>query len=147
MIDFIDFKKKFYEVRDNRKTIRSILNSLMTLENDVLGALYTGATNYSSDRIQANREPDAAVIDALNTLQNDYNEKVRKLKSIKETDSEVERMIYETPGTTGEILTRYFMDGEQMKNIAKALNYSESHCWKLLRRALENLHKEVCKNE
>ena len=43
----------------------------------------------------------------------------------------------------GELLFRYYIDGEPMKAIASSLNYTEANCWKLHKKGLQELYMEV----
>jgi ABC-type cobalt transport system substrate-binding protein len=144
MMDYYSFRQQFYDVRENRRAIKAIMARLATLEDDILGSVYSGAVDYSKDRIQATHDPDAAIINASETLRRDYDRMMEKLGALQASDERIEELIFSIPGAVGEIFVSYFIYCKKMEDVANELNYTENHCWKLRREKFDELYdKEV----
>lgn len=88
----------------------------------------------------------------LEKLKKDHASKIqlldKKIEELSEAqdDEAIKEAIVKISGVKGELLFRYYIDGEPMKAIASSLNYTEANCWKLHKKGLQELYMEV-KNE
>ena len=88
----------------------------------------------------------------LEKLKKDHTNKIqlldKKIEALSEPhdDEAIKEAITKISGVKGELLFRYYIDGEPMKTIASSLNYTEANCWKLHKKGLQELYMEV-KNE
>ena len=84
----------------------------------------------------------------LERLKGDHQKRIAKLdKKIEDLtlppkDDKIKDAIMNVKGVEGEVLFRYYIEGESMKEIAKSLNYSEDNGWKLLSKGLKQLYEE-----
>lgn len=85
----------------------------------------------------------------LEKLKKDHASKIqlldKKIEELSEAqdDEAIKKAIVKISGVKGELLFRYYIDGEPMKAIASSLNYTEANCWKLHKKGLQELYMEA----
>ena len=85
----------------------------------------------------------------LERLKVDHQKRIAKLDkkienlTLPPKDDEIKDAIMNVKSIEGEVLFRYYIEGESMKEIAKSLNYSEDNGWKLLSKGLKQLYEEL----
>lgn len=122
-----EFRCALKDVRDNRKQICSILESIKNARDDILGTVFSGAIDYSADKVQHQSDPDARLINAI-AKADKYNEMLlEKLDRLESNDQRFERMICEDDSIAGEVIRLYILDGLSWKEVALQLKYSESY--------------------
>ena len=124
-----EFRCALRDIRDNRKRIKSILISINNKREDGLSTIFSGAIDYSVERVQHQMDPDARIINAIDKIDRDIE---RDLKLLDELQSEgsahLEQLIYEADGIGAEAVRLYVMEGYSWKEVGIQLKYSESYC-------------------
>ena len=123
-----EFRCALRDVRDNRKQIRSILQSLKTIRDDELSTVFSGAIDYSADKVQHQADPDARIINAIARIDKDTERLLEKLDRLESNDQRFEKMIYEASGIGGEVVRLYVLEGLKWQDVALQVQYSESYC-------------------
>ena len=141
-MSFYEFKSRFWDARINAREINSIMKSLETVADDILGTVTSGAVDYSKDRIQHQTEPDAAIINAIYRVDEEKKILLTRLSLLKEQNYWVEELIYSSSGIGREVLRLYYLECLSMEQIAERLHYSSRWCWKLWRNTLYQLYQE-----
>ncbi len=137
-----DFKQELYLIRDNRRVMRSLRTSLASLEDDVLTSVFSGAVDYSKDRIQSSPDPDSAIINAILLTDKEKTRLKAQLAELQEENAEMEKLIYSQRGIGAEIVRLYFIEGETMIAIAKRLNYHRDTCYGKWNETIAQMWKE-----
>ena len=115
-----EFKQELFVIRENRRVMRSLRQSLATLEEDMLTSVFSGAIDYSKDQVQHQADPDSAIINAI-MLTEKEKERLRNQLA--------EKLIYSMRGVGAEIVRLYFIEGKTMIDIAKRLGYHRDTCY------------------
>lgn len=139
---FSQFKLELNIVRDNRRAMRSILRELETLTDDRLSTVGSGAIDYSKERVQASHDPDNAMINTLDRIDEDKDRLKEKLRRLEEANERYEELIYSADGIGGEVVRLYVIEGLAMRVVAQHLHYSPAHCWKLHGVTLRQLYEK-----
>lgn len=142
---FGEFKDELHRIRYNRNLIRSKLKSLATLREDKLTTVTSGAIDYSKERLQSSHDPDNKMINVLLLIDKETDRLMKAIEELENENSEIENLIYTVKGLPGEIVRIYFIEGMNMKAIAAQINYSESHSWMLLRKAIREMFENYSK--
>lgn len=141
------FEAELYQIRENRRVMRSILRSLESLNDDTITSIFSGAIDYSKDKLQASNDPDGKMINILYKLDQDVEKLKHKLDKLKEENEYIEDLIYQSDGIGAEVMRLYFIEGMAMPRVALQLNYSTSNCWKAQRRKITEIYEQEVKNE
>lgn len=145
---FTEFKDELYLVRENRRSINSLIESIDNLTAKLLDRLTGGVTDYSKDRLQKTPDPDAKIIETIATIEEERTEYLEKLNRLREANSKYEAIIMSFDTLGGEILRLYFIEGLSIKAIGQRIGYSEQYTWELWRKATKDLYeKEKAKYE
>lgn len=144
---FTDFKDELYLVRENRRTIKSLIETIDNLTQELCDKLGGGVVDYSADRLQKTPDPDAKYIQAIADSQEKRAECMEKLKRLREANSKYEAVIMAFDTLGGEILRLYFIEGMSIKTIGKRIDYSEQYTWELWRKAIKDLYEKENSNE
>ena len=144
---FTDFKDELYLVRENRRTIKSLIETIDNLTQELCDKLGGGVVDYSVDRLQKTPDPDAKYIQAIADSQEKRAECMDKLKRLREANSKYEAVIMAFDTLGGEILRLYFIEGMSIKTISKRIDYSEQYTWELWRKAIKDLYEKENSNE
>ena len=137
-----EFRCALRDVRDNRKQIKSILCSLKTIREDELSTIFSGAIDYSAERVQHQSDPDARIINAIARIDKDTERLLEKLDRLESNDQNFEKMIYEADGIGAEVVRLYVLEGLRWQDVAIQVGYSERYCQELYSRSTETLwHK------
>jgi len=145
-VNYSDFKDEFYKVRENRRTIASLIESIADLQTNAFARLNSGVVDYSADRVQKTCDPDKAMVEAIDKVNRDKSELVNKLNRLREENEPFERIIFEADGTGGEILRLFFIEVLNMKAIAKRLHYDENYIYELRKKALKEAYEKEVKD-
>lgn len=136
-----EFKDELHRIRYNRNLIRSKLKSLATLREDKLTTNSSGAIDYSKDRIQSSSDPSNRVINLIYMIDEETDRLMEAIERLEEENREIEHLIYAVKGIPGEIVRIYFIEGLSMKAVSAQVNYSESHTWWLMRKAIREMYE------
>lgn len=137
-----EFRCALRDVRDNRKQIKSILCSLKNIREDELSTIFSGAIDYSADKVQHQSDPDARIINAIARIDKDTERLLEKLDRLESNDQNFEKMIYEADGIGAEVVRLYVLEGLRWQDVAVQVGYSERYCQELYSRSTETLwHK------
>lgn len=139
-VTFNQFKDEFYLIRENRIVIRLELKNLARRTEERFALLGAGAIDYSKEKLQATKDPDKAIIDALATIQADKMRTAERIKELQERNRHIEELIHNAQGVGGEILRLYFIEGLTMGQIANDTNYNKNYCFELMRKTLKALY-------
>lgn len=129
MKSLYEFKQDLYTIRENRRIMRSIRTSLANLEEEVLSSVFSGAIDYSQERVQKSHDPDSAIINAIMMTEQEKDKLKKQLSDLQEENSTIENLIYSQRGLGAEIVRLYFIEGETMIAIAKRLHYHRDTCY------------------
>lgn len=141
-----EFKQELFKIRENRRVMRSLRQSLATLEKDMLTSVFSGAIDYSKDQVQHRSDPDSAIINAI-MLTDKEKERLRKqLADLQEENAELEKLICSQRGVGAEIVRLYFIEGKTMVEIAKRLGYHRDTCYEKWNNSIKDM-LEVYKND
>lgn len=141
------FEAELYQIRENRRVMRSILHSLESLGEDTISSIFSGAIDYSKDRLQSTADPDGKMVNALFKLDKDVEHLKKKLDRLKEENEHVEALIYQADGLGAEIMRLFFIEGMAMPKVSMRLNYAKSSCWREMRKKITELYEQEVKNE
>lgn len=136
-----EFQDELHRIRYNRNLIRSKLKSLATLREDKLATNSSGAIDYSKDRIQSSSDPSNRVINLIYMIDEETDRLMEAIERLEEENREIEHLIYAVKGIPGEIVRIYFIEGLSMKAVSAQVNYSESHAWMLMRKAIREMYE------
>lgn len=136
-----EFKDELHRIRYNRNLIRSKLKSLATLREDKLATNSSGVIDYSKDRIQGSSDPSNRVINLIYMIDEETDRLIEAIERLEEENREIEHLIYAVKGIPGEIVRIYFIEGLSMKAVSAQVNYSESHTWMLMRKAIREMYE------
>lgn len=135
------FEDELYIIRDNWKTIRSAIKSLKNLEEDGLVAAYSGAIDYSKERLQSSTDPDAKMIAVIQKCEDEKTKIMERIANLREENRMIEELIYQEKNIGGETLRLYFIDNKPMREVAKYINYSQSQTWEIWKKAKHGLYE------
>ena len=79
-----EFKQELFVIRENRRVMRSLRQSLATLEEDMLTSVFSGAIDYSKDQVQHQSDPDSAIINAIMLTEKEKERLRRQLAELQE---------------------------------------------------------------
>ena len=113
-----EFKQELYIVRDNRRVMRSLRTSLANLEEDILTSVFSGAIDYSKEKVQHQSDPDSAIINAIMLTEKEKERLRKQLQELQDENAELEQLIYRQRGLGAEIVRLYFIEGKTMKEVA-----------------------------
>jgi DNA-directed RNA polymerase specialized sigma subunit len=144
---FTDFKDELYLVRENRRSIKSLIESIDNLTAKLCERLSGGVQDYSKDRLQKTPDPDAKVIETIAAIEEERTNNLDKLNRLREANIKYEAIIMAFDTLGGEILRLYFIEGLSIKSIGKRIDYSEQYTWELWRKAMRDLYEKENSNE
>ncbi len=144
---FAEFKDELYLIKINRQVMRSIIEDLKTYAADQLSTVFSGAIDYSKDKIQHQSDPDAAIINVLMKIDSDVDRLKKKFDQLEQENEELEEVIFKGQGLGGEFIRLYYIEGLSMSAIADRFGYSRQWCYELWDKELKRLYREVLKNE
>lgn len=144
---FAEFKDELYLIKINRQVMRSIIEDLKTYAADQLSTVFSGAIDYSKDKIQHQSDPDAAIINVLMKIDADVDRLKKKFDQLEQENEELEEVIFKGQGLGGEFIRLYYIEGLSMSAIADRFGYSRQWCYELWDKELKRLYREVLKNE
>lgn len=149
---FSQFEQELYLIQANQKAIASIRISLDAIDEKYLSKLSSGAMDYSQDRLQSSKDPDASLVNTLWERDEERKDLLKKIEYLKGQCSEVRSLLWQANGIGGEILRLFFLECMEMDAIAERLKYDRSTCYKFRRIKQEELYrqyesKEVKRNE
>lgn len=128
LMTLYEFRCELRDVRDNRKQIKSILCSLKNIRTDGLSAVFSGAIDYSDEKVQHQADPDARIINAIAKIDQDTEKLLEKLEKLDSCNTTIEQLIYEEDGIGAEAVRLYVLEGLSWKEVALQIQYSESYC-------------------
>jgi DNA-directed RNA polymerase specialized sigma subunit len=137
-----EFKDELYLVRENRRSINSLIETIDNLTEELCDKLGGGVTDYSKDRLQKTPDPDGKMIQAIADSQKKRAECTEKLNRLREANEKYEAVIMAFDTLGGEILRLYFIEGMSIKAIGKRIDYSEQYTWELWRKAIKDLYEK-----
>ena len=141
-----EFRCALRDVRDNRKQIKSILCSLKTIREDELSTIFSGAIDYSADKVQHQSDPDARIINAIARIDKDTERLLEKLDRLESNDQRFEKMIYEADGIGAEVVRLYVLEGLRWQDVAVQVGYSERYCQELYSRSTQTMWQKYEKS-
>ena len=141
-----EFRCVLRDVRDNRKQIKSILCSLKTIREDELSTIFSGAIDYSADKVQHQSDPDARIINAIARIDKDTERLLEKLDRLESNDQNFEKMIYEADGIGAEVVRLYVLEGLRWQDVAVQVGYSERYCQELYSRSTQTMWQKYEKS-
>lgn len=144
---FAEFKDELYLIKINRQVMRSIIEDLKTYAADQLSTVFSGAIDYSKDKIQHQSDPDAAIINVLMKIDADVDRLKKKFDQLEQENEELEEVIFKGQGLGGEFIRLYYIEGLSMSAIADRFGYSRQWCYELWDKELKRLYREVLENE
>ena len=144
---FAEFKDELYLLKINRQVMRSIIEDLKTYAADQLSTVFSGAIDYSKDKIQHQSDPDAAIINVLMKIDADVDRLKKKFDQLEQENEELEEVIFKGQGLGGEFIRLYYIEGLSMSAIADRFGYSRQWCYELWDKELKRLYREVLENE
>ena len=124
-----EFKQELFVIRENRRVMRSLRQSLATLQEDMLTSVFSGAIDYSKDQVQHQSDPDSAIINAIMLTEKEKERLRNQLAELQEENAELEKLIYSMRGVGAEVVRLYFIEGKTMIDIAKRLGYHRDTCY------------------
>lgn len=141
------FEAELYQIRENRRVMRSIIRSLESLGEDTISSIFSGAIDYSKDRLQSSSDPDGKMVNALFKLDKDVERLRKKLARLKEENEHIESLIYQADGLGAEIMRLFFIEGLSMPKVSMRLNYAKSSCWREMRKKITELYEKETSHE
>lgn len=108
---FSEFKNDLSEVRNKSRIIKMKTKSLKTLREDKLATVYSGAIDYSKERLQTSPDPDKALIYVIDEIDRDAEKLIRQIEKLKEEIAPTVELIEKRMDIGGEILRLYFLEG------------------------------------
>lgn len=138
-----EFKEQLYQIRENRRIINSIRTSLRSLPEDYLSTIFSGAIDYSKERVQSTSDPDGKMINTLVKIDRDTQVLLNKLQKLEEENEYYESLILNAEGIGAEILRLFFIEGYGMNRVASQMHYSVRTCWKYWRLKITDIYEEV----
>lgn len=145
-VTLYEFRCALRDVRDNRKQIKSILCSLKTIREDELSTIFSGAIDYSAERVQHQSDPDARIINTIARIDKDTERLLEKLDRLESNDQDFERMIYEADGIGAEVVRLYILEGLRWQDVAVQVGYSERYCQELYSRSTQTMWQKYEKS-
>lgn len=145
-VTLYEFRCALRDVRDNRKQIKSILCSLKTIREDELSTIFSGAIDYSADKVQHQSDPDARIINAIARIDKDTERLLEKLDRLESNDQRFEKMIYEADGIGAEVVRLYVLEGLRWQDVAVQVGYSERYCQELYSRSTQTMWQKYEKS-
>jgi hypothetical protein len=146
LMTLYEFRCALRDVRDNRKQIKSILCSLKTIREDELSTIFSGAIDYSADKVQHQSDPDARIINAIARIDKDTERLLEKLDRLESNDQRFEKMIYEADGIGAEVVRLYVLEGLRWQDVAVQVGYSERYCQELYSRSTQTMWQKYEKS-
>lgn len=137
---FSEFKNDLSEVRNKSRIIKMKTKSLKTLREDKLATVYSGAIDYSKERLQTSPDPDKALIYVIDEIDRDAEKLIQQIEKLKEEIAPTVELIEKRMDIGGEILRLYFLEGLRMAEVAKRVSYSESRTWELWRKTIRDIY-------
>lgn len=137
-----EFKDELYVIRLNRQVMRSIMADLRTYAEDQLSTVFSGAIDYSKERVQKTPDPDAAIINVIAKIDSDMERLKEKLERLEEENDKLETLIFKGEGLGGEFIRLYYIEGYSMNKIAERFNYSRQWTYTLWDNELKRLWRE-----
>lgn len=139
---FAEFKDELYIIKMNRQVMRSVMEDLKTYAEDQLSTAFSGAIDYSKDRVQKTPDPDGALINVISKIDHDVERLKAKLEKLEAENEALEEVIFKGQGLGGEFIRLYYIEGLSMNSIAERFNYSRQWCYELWDKELRRLYKE-----
>lgn len=137
-----EFKADLSEVRDKSRIIKAKIKSLETLRDDKLSTAYSGAIDYSKERLQTSHDPDKALVYVLDEIERDSKKLIQQIEKLKEEIAPTVELIEKRMDIGGEILRLYFLEGLRMVEVAKRVSYSESRTWEIWRKTIRDIYEK-----
>ena len=144
---FAEFKDELYIIKMNRQVMRSVMEDLKTYAEDQLSTAFSGAIDYSKDRVQKTPDPDGALINVISKIDHDVERLKAKLEKLEAENEELEEVIFKGQGLGGEFIRLYYIEGLSMNSIAERFNYSRQWCYELWDKELRRFYKEELVHE
>lgn len=144
---FAEFKDELYIIKMNRQVMRSVMEDLKTYAEDQLSTAFSGAIDYSKDRVQKTPDPDGALINVISKIDHDVERLKAKLEKLEAENEALEEVIFKGQGLGGEFVRLYYIEGLSMNSIAERFNYSRQWCYELWDKELRRLYKEELVHE
>lgn len=143
---FAEFKDELFRIKRNRELIRLFQKKLEILPQTTLETLFSGAIDYSKDRVQNSLDPDGKVISRLQAAEEEYKKTVEDIKKLEEDNAEIEKFVFSvsTEDIGGALVRSYFIDGIPIKQLAVLSNYAESYCYQLWRMKISEMYERWC---
>lgn len=138
-----EFKSKLYRIKKNRDIIRLLKKKLETYPEDMISTAFSGAIDYSKDRVQKTSDIDGALINVLQKIDDDIKHTIENITKLEEENEDIEKLLFkaETEDIAGSIVRAYFIDGIPMQRLAILTNYSSKHCYKLWNWKIQELYE------
>lgn len=137
-----EFKQELYTVRENRRELRAIMVSLKSLEDDILGSAFSGAIDYSKEKVQHMTDPDRTIINAIMSIEREKEKLTTRINNLLEENKNFEDLIREQRGEGAELIRLYFIEGMTMVEIAKRFHYHRGTCYRKWSQTIEHMWKE-----
>ena len=144
---FAEFKDELYIIKMNRQVMRSVMEDLKTYAEDQLSTAFSGAIDYSKDRVQKTPDTDGALINVNSKIDHDVERLKAKLEKLEAENEVLEEVIFKGQGLGGEFIRLYYIEGLSMNSIAERFNYSRQWCYELWDKELRRLYKEELVHE
>lgn len=144
---FAEFKDELYIIKMNRQVMRSVMEDLKTYAEDQLSTAFSGAIDYSKDRVQKTPDPDGALINVISKIDHDVERLKAKLEKLEAENEALEEVIFKGQGLGGEFIRLYYIEGLSMNSIAERFSYSRQWCYELWDKELRRLYKEELVHE
>ena len=117
-----------------------------TVTEDELSTIFSGAIDYSADKVQHQSDPDARIINAIARIDKDTERLLEKLDRLESNDQRFEKMIYEADGIGAEVVRLYVLEGLRWQDVAVQVGYSERYCQELYSRSTQTMWQKYEKS-
>lgn len=146
MMSLYEFKGALVAVRINSRSILALTAALETLPDDILESVYSGAVDYSKERVQNSPDPDAAIINAISRVDSECyytRERIIQLEAESEWAVRLIRRLEEEDGfeISATMLRLYYLHAIGMTRISKMVNYSEETAWRKWREGIKRIYE------
>ena len=146
-MNLYEFKQELFVIRENRRVMRSLRQSLATLEEDMLTSVFSGAIDYSKERGQHQSDPDSAIINAIMLTEKEKERLRKQLQELQDENAELEQLIYRKRGLGAEIVRLYFIEGKTMMEIADRLDCHRDTCYRHWNDSIKTMWEEYDNDE
>jgi len=143
-----EFRCALRDVRNNCKQMRTVLGSLKDARNDELSTVFSGAIDYSVDKVQHQTDPDASTINAIVRANKKEESLLEKYKKLESENEPYEKLIYSASGIGSEVVRLYVLEGMKWDEVADRIQLTVRYCHILWNRTTielwekyENNHK------